>query len=139
LRAGSFPLWTTRMCSGYPLAGAPADPLGLALFARLPPAAALDALVLVILFVAAHGTYSLARRCGANRAGAVLAGLAFAGCGYVATQLKHLSIMSTIAWLPVGLVLIDGVMVDDRVRARALRTAALGLVCANQVLAGVPP
>ena len=138
LRAGSLPLWTSSMCSGYPLAGAPADPLGLVLFTFLPPAAALDALVVVILLVAAHGTYSLARRFGADRAAAVLAGLAFAGCGYIATQLKHLSIMSTIAWLPVGLVLIDRLIVDDDTGKRALLTSALGLVFAEQVLAGFP-
>jgi hypothetical protein len=65
----------------------------------------------------------------------VLAGLAFAGSGYIACQLKHLSIMSTIVWLPVGLVLIDRVF---RERRPALTMAALGLVFANQVLAGFP-
>src|SRR4051812_11255319 len=41
IRAGQLPLWTSQICSGYPLAGAPADPLGLALFTLLPPAPAL--------------------------------------------------------------------------------------------------
>jgi hypothetical protein len=82
--------------------GAPVDPLGLALFTQLPPAAALDLLLIVLLLIAAHGTYSLARRLGADRTGAVLAGLGFAGSGYIATQLAHLSIMSTIVWLPSG-------------------------------------
>jgi hypothetical protein len=138
LRAGTLPLWTSSMCSGYPLAGAPADPSGLALFTFLPPAAALDALVIVILLVAAHGAYSLARRFDADRYAAALAGLAFAGCGYIATQLKHLSIMSTIAWLPFGLVLVDRAILDGDRRKRALMAAALGLVFAQQVLAGFP-
>src|SRR4029079_1108772 len=46
LPAGHWPAWTNRICSGYPLVGAPADPAGLLLFALLPPAPALDALVL---------------------------------------------------------------------------------------------
>src|SRR6185369_15284516 len=42
IRAGQLPLWTNQMCSGYPLVGAPVDPLSLALFTQLPPAPALD-------------------------------------------------------------------------------------------------
>jgi len=38
LRGGHWPVWTTQLCSGLPLAGSPADPLGLALFSALPPA-----------------------------------------------------------------------------------------------------
>jgi hypothetical protein len=137
IRAGQWPVWTSRMCSGYPLGGAPVDPLGLALFTQLPPAAALDLLLIVLLLVAAHGTYSLARRLGADRTGAVLAGLGFAGSGYIATQLAHLSIMSTIVWLPVGLILIDRVLTPGQ-RGRSFLLATLGLLFANQVLAGFP-
>src|SRR5690348_5176286 len=77
LRHGQLPVWTSQLCSGMPLAGAPADPIGLGLFTFLPTAAALDAFVIVLLLVAAHGTYGLARRFGADRMGAVLAGVAF--------------------------------------------------------------
>lgn len=41
LRAGQLPLWTSQLCSGVPLAGWPADPIGFALFTLLPPAPAL--------------------------------------------------------------------------------------------------
>jgi hypothetical protein len=141
VRHGQMPVWTTQLCSGVPLAGNAAEPIGLAAFALLPPAAALDLLVIVLLLVAAHGAYTLARRFDADRPGAILAGLAFAGCGYIACQLKHLGIVSTVVWLPVGLVLIDrtldaGVAVS-RAR-RALFMAAFGLVFAEQVLAGFP-
>jgi hypothetical protein len=141
LRAGQLPLWTSQMCSGYPLAGAPADPLGLALFTGLPPAPALDLLLIVLILVAAHGTYSLARRFGADRSGAVLAGLGFAGSGYMVTQLAHLSILSTVVWLPVGLLLIDRVLTPKPTGeggGRALLLATLALLFANQMLAGFP-
>jgi hypothetical protein len=148
LRAGHLPLWTSQMCSGYPLVGAPVDPLGLALFTQLPPAPALDLLLIVLLLVAAHGTYGLARRFGADRSAAVMAGIAFAGSGYIATQLAHLSIMSTIVWLPVGLSLIDRLFTADSAvspkpsgeggRRRALLLATLALLFANQMLAGFP-
>jgi membrane protein YfhO len=139
LRAGRLPLWTSQLCSGFPLAGAPADPIGLALFTLLPPAPALDALVIVLLLVAAHGAYGLARRFGSDRAGGVLAGVAFAGSGYIACQLKHLSIVSTVVWLPVGLLVIDRALDPAGSRARRSTAAAVfGLVFAEQVLCGFP-
>lgn len=141
IRAGEWPLWTSRICSGYPLDGAPADPLGLLLFALLPPAPALDALLIVTLLVAAHGTCILARRFGADGAGALLAAIAFAGSGYFVSQLKHLSILSTVAWIPFGLVLIDRILAPHAASERRHRmplVALLGLLYANQVLAGFP-
>jgi hypothetical protein len=146
IRDGQLPVWTNQLCSGFSLAGTPADPIGLLAFVLLPPAPALDLFVIVLLLVAAHGAYGLARRVGADRTGAVLAGIAFAGSGYIACQLKHLSIVSTVVWLPVGLLLIDralgaGAAADGRpptIARRALFMAAFGLVFAEQALAGFP-
>src|SRR5260370_3370840 len=107
IRHGQMPVWTNQLCSGLPLAGSAADPVGLAAFTLLPPAVALDLFVIVLLLVAAHGAFGLARSFSADRPGAVLAGIAFAGSGYIACQLKHPSILSTDVWLPVGLLLID--------------------------------
>src|SRR5436190_17676804 len=61
LRAGQVPLWTSRLCSGLPLTGGAADPLGLMLFTWLPPAAALDLYALALVLIAAHGAYWFAR------------------------------------------------------------------------------
>ena len=145
VRGGEFPTWTTQLCSGLPLAGSSADPIGLGAFALLPPAAALDLFVIVLLLAAAHGAYGLARRFGADRVGAVLAGLAFAGSGYIACQLKHLAIVSTVVWLPIGLLLIDHALAPPAEPGRggpsarrALMMAAFGLVFAQQVLSGFP-
>lgn len=151
-RSGAFPVWTTQLCSGLPLAGSSADPIGLGMFALLPAAAALDLFVIVLLLVAAHGAYGLSRRFGTDRVAAVLAGLAFAGSGYIACQLKHLAIVATVVWLPVGLLLIDRALAPaprtgaDRLASpkptneggRALMMAAFGLVFAQQVLSGFP-
>jgi hypothetical protein len=143
LRHGDIPRWTSTLCSGIPLVGLPGDPVGVLSFALLPPAAALDVCVLVLVLAAAHGAFSLARRFGADRTGALLAGVAFSGCGYFAAQLKHLSIVSTVAWLPVGLVLLDRAFApasDSRSRfsSRSLTLALFGLVFAEQVLCGFP-
>jgi len=142
IRSGQLPVWTNQLCSGLPIAGAPADPIGLLAFTLLPPAPALDLFVIVLLLVAAHGAYGLARRFGADRTAAVLAGLAFAGSGYIACQLKHLSIVSTIVWLPVGLLLLDRAFAADGQERpparRALLIGVFGVVFAQQALSGFP-
>ena len=149
-------------CRPGPLSSVPAFPwpdsqptrIGLGAFTFLPPGAALDLFVIVLLLVAAHGAYGLARRFGADRTCAVLAGLAFADSGYIACQLKHLAIVSTVVWLPIGLLLIDGALGhgEDPEAAstlappkpggvgarRALLMALFGLVFAEQALSGFP-
>jgi len=47
IRSGQLPVWTNQLCSGLPIAGAPADPIGLLAFTLLPPAPALDLFVIV--------------------------------------------------------------------------------------------
>jgi hypothetical protein len=151
VRGGEAPVWTSRLCSGVPLGGGAGDPLGLALFSWLPPAPALDLYALALLLIAAHGAYWLARRLDAERPGAVLAGIAFAGSGYIAAQLKHLSITSTVVWLPVGLALIHWAFTAARATDRKPATSGrgtdwnarlaigcFGLVFATQVLSGFP-
>ena len=145
IRQGQWPVWTNQLCSGLPLAGAPADPIGLAAFSLLSPAPALDLFVIVLLLVAAHGAYGLARRFGADRTGAVLAGIAFAGSGYIACQLKHLGIVFTVVWLPVGLLLLDRALApqspesgEPRAARRLMFIGLFGLVFAEQALAGFP-
>lgn len=154
--AGQAPVWSSSLCSGVPVAaGGVGEPVSLGLFAALPPAAALSILVILCVLVAAHGTYSLARRLGAARIGACLAGIAYAGSGYMVTQLKHLGIISTVVWLPLGLLLLDRALAQSVVPRLAepasvssspspspwsrLRDVGLfGLVFAEQVLAGFP-
>lgn len=141
MRTGEAPLWSSALCSGIPLTGGLGEPIGLAAFAAFPPAVALNLLLIVLLQVAAHGAYDLARRCGAGLPGAVMAGLAFSGSGYFAAQLKHVSILATVAWLPVGLAVIDRALAPTGSSAIARRLffiAVFGLVFAEQVLAGFP-
>ncbi|HEY7284299.1 MAG TPA: YfhO family protein [Vicinamibacterales bacterium] len=140
IRHGELPAWTHQLCSGLPLAGVAMDPIGMGPFVLFPPAIALDLFVIVLLLVAAHGTYALARRFDADRIGAVLAGVAFAGSGYIACQLKHLAIVSTIVWFPVGLLLLDKILAASPTSGarRALYMGAFGLVLAEQALSGFP-
>ncbi len=153
LASGRAPTWTSELCSGFPLAaGSSFEPISLGAFTSLAPAAALSVLVLSLVLIAAHGTYGLARRCGATRSAAVLAGIAFGGSGYFVTQLKHLAILSTVAWMPLALLLLDRALTPaweaqrEGVAAspapplwrRLTDLALFGLVVAEQSVAGFP-
>jgi hypothetical protein len=154
LAAGQAPVWSSNLCSGMPLAAASVtEPLSLGLFAALPAAMALSILVIVYVLIAAHGAYALALRVGAARVGACLAGIAFAGSGYMVTQLKHLGIIATVVWLPLGLLLLDRALAPTSVPrlgeaatslpspsvwSRLRDLGLFGLVYAEQVLSGFP-
>ena len=158
LASGQAPVWSSAMCAGYPLAAlGVTEPMSLLLFTILPTAPALCLLVLGLVLVAAHGAYGFARRLGAERSGAILAGLAYAGSGYMVTQLKHLSIISTVVWLPWGLLMLDralasrrrisvegavgGALVvdwDPPMARRLFDLGLFGLVLAEQTLSGFP-
>lgn len=147
LAHGELPTWTSKQCSGLPLIPSP-DPLGIGLFAILPVAAALDTLVLILILVAAHGAYSLSRRVGADRVGAVLAGLTFSASGYMVGQLRHLGIIGTVAWLPLGLLMLDRGLcakppapsdaAPEPMSRRAVWLVGFGFLYGEQVLAGFP-
>ena len=158
LASGQAPVWSSAMCAGYPLAAlGVSEPVSLLLFTLLPAAPALCLLVLGLVLVAAHGAYGFARRLGAERSGAILAGMAYAGSGYMVTQLKHLSIISTVVWLPWGLLLLDRALASRRrvpadgaaggasvvdwdppMARRLFDLGLFGLVLAEQALSGFP-
>lgn len=134
---GVLPTWTSQLCGGVPMIGGE-EPLSFVFFTLLQAAAALDALLVTWLLVAAHGMYSLARRLDAGRPGAWLAGVSFALSGYVVAQLKHLAIIGTVVWLPLGFLCLDHAL-SAASHARRIRfLCGFALVFAIQVLAGFP-
>ncbi len=142
---GQLPVWSSELCSGTPLG--PMEPISLGLFTALGVAPALSLLVITLMMVAAHGTFSLSRLLGADRSGAVLAGIAFSGSGYMVTQLKHLGIISTVVWLPWGLWFLARALapssrtaqdVPTALSTRLLYLGGFGLVFGEQVLSGFP-
>ncbi|HEX2676848.1 MAG TPA: hypothetical protein VHM19_09415 [Polyangiales bacterium] len=135
---GHLLTWYDGVCSGAPSVGLE-EPLSVSAYTALSPGAATCALFLTWVLIAAHGSYWLARRSGASRAGAVLSGLAFAMSGYLVTQLKHMSLVGTCVWLPTGLALLDTGLGPERTWAqRALRLSLFGCVFGEQVLCGFP-
>lgn len=154
IASGQAPVWSSSLCSGFPIAaGGIFEPISTGLFASLQTAPALSWLVIILVLIAAHGAYGLARRLGAERSGAVLAGIAFAGSGYLVTQLKHLAISMTVAWLPWGLLLLERALAPRPIApierqtteqqpastsARFRDIGLFGLVFAEQVVCGFP-
>ncbi len=104
VREGHWPVWTRRLFGGSVLIPAlpGTDPLGIALFALLPPVAAINAFLLAMLFIAGTGAAKLSRALGASPAGASVAALGFVFSGYLVCQLKHTGIMSAVIWVPWG-------------------------------------
>jgi hypothetical protein len=145
LRDGEMPVWTPRALTGSPLI---VDPLSVALFAALPPAQALGALLGILLMIAALGTYAVSRQLGASRSGAFLAGFTFAWSGFFVCQLRHLSILETVALFPWGIYCLEQAATGASatvataralpLRRRLLWLAAFGLVFGMQLLAGFP-
>ena len=142
---GELPVWTPRLLTGLPII---IDPLSVALFACLPPGLALGALIGTLLLVAATGTYVLSRHLGASRSGAFLAGFAFAWSGFFVCQLRHLSIVTTVAGFPWALYCLEQASVGAEtdvaaaralpLRRRLLWLTAFGGIFGLQVLAAFP-
>jgi hypothetical protein len=147
LRAGELPLWTSRIWTGFPLQVLVTEPFSLALFAALPPALALGWYICLWLLAAALGTYALARRLGASRAGGFLAGFAFAWSGFVVCQLRHLGTLAVVALFPAALLCLEraaGGGLDFAaaralpLRRRLLWLAGFAALFGLQLLAGFP-
>lgn len=143
--AGEAPVWTSQICTGYPLS---CDPLSITLFSALPPALALGWLIGLLLVVASLGTYLLARQLGASRGGAVLAGFAYAWSGVFVCQLRHLGVLGVVAWFPLALFCLEmaatGAAPDPGgaravpVRRRLAWLTGFAAVFGMQCLAGFP-
>jgi membrane protein YfhO len=111
LKSGQLPLWYPPVYGGFPLlARAEAGvcyPLNLLLFGLLPPYAALNIVILLTLLIAAGGMYLYAREIEAEPAAALIAGISFAYSGFMVSHLKHLSMVNTVCWFPLGLFFIE--------------------------------
>jgi hypothetical protein len=136
LAHGEAPFWMNDIASGFPLlaraeAGAMA-PWNLLLYGVLPPYVALNLSILLTMLLAAFGTAALARSLGASTIAAALAGFALAWSGFFVCHMKHLAMVNTAAWLPLGLFVLHRALQSGRGRAFLL----VGVVSALQDLAG---
>ena len=138
LAAGHLPLWTDDFYSGYPLLANPS--VGSLyppnwLFGLLPGPAAMALTILLACMMAGWFAYYYCRTIGLGRAPSTLAGMSFATCGVLVCHVKHIALVSSAAWLPLQLALVERAV---RTRSRGGLRAALWLapVTALQLLAG---
>ena len=108
---GALPLWTPEVFGGYPIfadgeIGLAYPPVLLALL-TLSPERALVLLRLAHLWIAALGTFALARAWGLPNTSALLAGIVFSLGHFLQAQIHHENIVRTAAWLPGALALIE--------------------------------
>jgi hypothetical protein len=102
-RSGVLPAWDPWAFGGSPLLSlqqaAVLYPPNLATV-MLPMVVGHNLVVVGSFSLAASGTYLLARRLNADRAGAAVAGLAFGLSGFLFGHIVHTSVVATAAWLP---------------------------------------
>lgn len=137
LRQGRLPLWSPDIYMGYPLQAegmmGPFYPPNLLLFGLLPSLAALNLSVLLPFFVAAFGTYALARKLGAKVWPALVAAVAYALGGFYIVHTKQMAIVHAACWIPFIWFVIELGLERDR---RWL--LVVGVAWAVQWLSGMP-
>ena len=130
LREAQLPLWNPYIFSGTPF-----FPSGSVFyvvtwaFAWLPTHVGVHSELFVHLLVAALGAHWLARRLGANLAGAFACGLAYGLCSLSIVQIHsgHLPRLDTRAWFPVTLAAYVAYRDERRARWLVVGAAAVGL------------
>lgn len=137
-----LPVWNPWLNGGQPVLSNPSyaafyPPSWLVL--ALPPAYALNLMVVLHAAVAFAGAWWLARRLGTGRAGAALAAVGYSGSGALLSLISALTLFCSMAWFPWFLG-----WTDEALRAepgsRAWRRPALlaGAALALQLLNGEP-
>jgi Bacterial membrane protein YfhO len=138
MQAGHWPLWNPYVFSGFPLFGqmqlGHLYP-GSWLLIVLPPALAINLLMLSTYSVATLGAYAYARAIGCTRLASAFAGLSFGFSGFMVSHIGHTSTVHAVACLPWFLLALE------RLRHRAAWRYVVGgavalLLC---LVSGHPP
>jgi hypothetical protein len=144
LHHGLIPLWNPHQFSGAPFVAnaqsAVFYPLNF-VFWIFDPTFAFGISALLHTLLATISTYFLAQSWKLSRAASLLAAIAFGFCGYLASWIMLPTLANTASWLPLCLLLFEGMVVsgssDRHLFARppaSLVAVALALACA--LLAG---
>ncbi|MFQ5612470.1 MAG: YfhO family protein [Anaerolineae bacterium] len=110
LRQGELPLWNPYLNGGFPFAGqpesAPLYPLNLILLLPLPITTRHAGYIVVHYALAGVFTYLLARRgLGLEAKPSFIAGAVFALSGTMVAELTNFTLVTTLAWMPLILLL----------------------------------
>ena len=139
LKEGYFPFWVKNMGNGFPLVAegqvGAFYPLNMLFFYLLPTLLAFNLSLFFHYFLAGLFIYLLARSWLKFESwSALMAGLTFALSGFMVIHLVHLSMIQTVAWFPLQLLLLQKMLR----KARLWQGLVLGLVFGVQFLAGHP-
>jgi hypothetical protein len=148
LADGHLPLWNPYSRFGQPFLANPQSavlyPPHL-VFNVLPAAFALQVTLALHLTIAALSTYALGRHWKLDRAPAALAAVTFAFGGYMTANLEFLSVLETLAWCPLTLLLASRLFErlerheeGSRAWAALPTVLILAVVLALQILPGNP-
>ncbi len=142
LRAGHIPLWNPALFMGTPfLANSQVGffyPLNWPLWLLLPAPEAVNASILLHLFIAGSGTYLAGRKClKLDLPASLIAAVLFSLGGYVTAQIEHVNQVQGITWLP-WFLLATGTWKSSpgQWRSAAKLAVILSLLFALQILAG---
>ncbi|MFC1496324.1 YfhO family protein [Candidatus Margulisiibacteriota bacterium] len=140
IKTGKLPLWSPRLFCGYPLLAegqiGAFYPPNLLLNLLLPAAAAYTYSTLLVFFMAAFFTYLYARSLKLGLMAAVVAATIFAFSGFMLTHLKHLSLITAAAWLPLNFFLVEAIFKHNKINVILRFFLFLALAVALQLFAG---
>lgn len=136
-----LPVWNPWLNGGQPVLSNPSyaafyPPSWLVL--ALPPAYALNLLVVLHAAVAFAGAWRLARRLGAGRGGAALAAVGYTGSGTLLSLISALNLYCSLVWLPWFLAWSDEALRAEPPRGGRRPALLAGCVLALQLLNGEP-
>ncbi|MFC1727427.1 YfhO family protein [Patescibacteria group bacterium] len=139
LESGQFPFWVSKMGNGFPLVAegqvGAFYPLNIVLFYLLPTLLAFNLSLFLHYFLAGFFVYLLARSwLKFSVWPALLSGLSFALSGFMVIHLVHLSMVQTVVWFPLQLLLLEKLLKKPKL----WQGLVLGLVFGIQFLAGHP-
>lgn len=142
LRNGRLPLWNPDLFMGSPLLANSQMgffyPLNWPLWLLFRTPYAVNASILLHLFIAGCGAYWAGRRClGLGRSASTVTAVAFALSGYLTAQVEHINQLQGLAWLPFCFVVLHTSAEPGSHLQRIGRGGlALGVLLALQLLAG---
>ena len=140
LRAGSLPGWNPFVFGGAPFTGDPQTqalyPPTLILFGLLSLPTATLCWFGFHYFLAAGGTYCLARNLSLSGPAAAIASIAFAASTYLVARVQAPTLLTGAAWLPVVLAAAVGAAARPGAARAALLNVRLAAAFALEVLSG---
>lgn len=139
LKEGRLPFWVAKMGDGFPLVAegqvGAFYPFNLLLFYFLSPLLAFNLSLVFHYFLAGLFIYLLARdEMKLSPLASLVASLTFSLSGFLLIHLVHLSLVQTVAWLPLQLWLLEKILRQPRF----WQIIPLSLVFTCQFLAGHP-